>query len=402
MTATDPRNASPISPDGPPLRVLRAITWMGHGGIERRIVAVLPRLRDYNIEAELVCLRERGPLADDVEAAEVPLHVLGFKRRWDLGALARLTRLITAGGFQLVHAHMYRAYLPATVAAWRAGVPIIGQVHNVDTWTSWRQRWMDRALCGRRAAMLAVSERVADDVRHHLRLPRQRVQVLYNGIDLPAFRPTDAAERRASVRAALGIDAGAGVAVCPARLHPQKNHAGLLKAWADALQQITQPTGSTAESWHLLLAGDGPARPEVEALIAKAQSEGMRANCVHVLGHRDDMVDLYQASDVMVMPSFKEGFSNAVIEAMAAGLPVIATDVGGNAEAIEEGVSGMILPPGDTPALTRALCEMMTNAQRRQAMARGAWNRAEHFSIDEMIRQTAIIYRSIASSHPRR
>jgi glycosyltransferase involved in cell wall biosynthesis len=375
---------------------------MGHGGIERRIVAVLPRLRDYNIDAELVCLRERGPLADDVEAAGIPLHVLGFRRRWDFGALARFTGLITAGGFQLVHAHMYRAYLPATVAAWRTGVPIIGQVHNVNTWTSWRQRWMDRALCRQRAAMLAVSERVAEDVRHHLRLPRERVQVLYNGIDLPAFRPRDAAERRASVRAALGIDAGAGVAICPARLHPQKNHAGLLEAWAGALWQLEQRAGGAGESWHLLLAGDGPARPEVEALIAKAESQGMRANCVHVLGHRDDMVDLYHASDLMVLPSFKEGFSNAVIEAMAAGLPVIATDVGGNAEAIEEGVSGVILPPGDTPALTRALCELMTNAEQRQAMARGAWNRAEHFSIDEMIRQTASIYRTIVSLHPRR
>jgi len=369
------------------MKVLRAITWLPPGGIERRLVAILPRLRDrHGIQPEVVCLRERGPLADDLERAGIPVHVVPFRRRWDLAALGQLARLIRSGSFELVHAHMYRAYIPCTVAAWRAGVPMLGQVHNVDTWQGWRQRAMDRLLVPARAGMIAVSGRVADDVRASLHLPAERVHVLYNGIDLTQFQPPDP-EARDATRAALGLPPGAIAALCPARLHPQKNHAGLLAAWGQAMSSLPPERRQRAV---LLLAGDGGERAKLEALAAPM------GDAVRFLGHRDDMATLYGAADLMVLPSFKEGFSNAVLEAMACGLPPVVTDVGGNAEALADGREGIVVAdPNDTAALATALARLLGDDALRATMSRASVERVQAFSLDAMATNTAALYRQV-------
>lgn len=407
-----------------PLRVLRVITRLPPGGIERRMVALLPKLRARGIEPEVAILHAMGGLTEELAALGIPVHFCRFPFRWHPGALWRLARLIRAREIDLVHAHMYRSNVPATVAARLAGRPVVAQVHNVGTWETRRQRWMDRALVRWRAGMIAVSERVADDIVRQLGCPRERVHVLYNGVDLGRFGG-DATARRAT-RASLGLAEEEVAFLCPARLHPQKNHAALIEGFARAVGARGAGGdgggGTGARALVLMLAGAGG---EHDALVARARDLGMQvvdgagqsgggsaaqgaggaggANSTNptrprvlFLGHRDDMPELYAAADAMVLVSAKEGFSNAVIEAMACGLPVVLSDVGGNGEALGASGGGVLL--GERPGIDEiagALGRLADDPVGRGRMAEAARARTRLFDLEAMADATARLYRDV-------
>lgn len=359
-----------------PLRVVRLITWLPVGGIERRLVAVLPRLDRALFAPEVICLRERGPLAAELERAGVPLHVEPLRSRLGPGGLLRLARRLR--GAAIVHTHMYRANVPGTIAARLAGVPVIvGQVHNVDTWETWRQRFLDRLVSRWRCATVAVSRRVQSDVCAALRLPPARVPLITNGIDLAPFaEPLD----REAIRRELGLRPGEVAVICVARLHRQKRHGDLLAAAA------MLPSG--LPPWQLFLAGDGPERGALEALIRASGLQGR----VRLLGQRDDVARLLRASDVSVLVSEREGFSNAVVESLAAGVPVVATDVGGNPDAVADGETGFLISVGDTAALANRLARLIADPDLRAALGARARTAAPRFGLQAMVHATERLY----------
>jgi glycosyltransferase involved in cell wall biosynthesis len=367
------------------IRILRVITWLPVGGIERRLVATLPRLDRGRFDVRVACIRERGALADELEAAGVPVHLIAFRKRWDPAALWKLARLMGEQRIDIVHGHMYRANVPATVAARLAGIggrrPVVwGQVHNVGTWETRRQVRVDRWLCRWRAGMIAVSESVRRDVMETLGLPAARVRVITNGVDLERFRA--AGVRRQAVRAEWGAAPGDVVFVFAARLVEQKRCRDFLEAFR-RLQN--RPGGGRLRAWVL---GDGPLRGELER-----QAAALRApDAVRFAGRRDDVEDFLAAADLFVLPSTREGFSNALVEAMAAGLPAIASDVGGNAEALRNGTDGLIVPASDIDQLTEAMGLLAVNADERRTMGDSAAERAEAFGIDRMIENVERLY----------
>jgi glycosyltransferase involved in cell wall biosynthesis len=363
-----------------PLRLLRAITWLPVGGIERRLVAVLPRLAARGFDVRLVCLREYGALAEEVRAAGVPVDLIPLRSRLDPRGIRALAHLLREQRIDILHAHMYRASVPGTIAARWAGTPVVfGQVHNVGTWQGARQVWMDRFLCRWRTGMIAVSEAVRRDVMATLRLPAERVRVLYNGIDTERFRPD--AELRRGGRASLGLDEATPLLLVPARLHAQKNPLGVLEAFGRAVR--------SAGTGMLAYAGGGPLEGELREAIAAA---GL-GDRVRLLGSRDDMPALYNAADAVVLSSFKEGFSNAVVEALACGRPVIAADVGGNREALDSAQVGWIHAPGDGEALARQMSEALGDPEGLRARASDCRRRAMDFSLDRLINETERLYR---------
>jgi len=200
--------------------VARIITWLPPGGIERRMIALLPLLNQPPFRVSVVCLRERGALADSLEQAGVPVIVLPLRSRLDPRGLRTLARWMRDEHVDLVHSHMYRSNVPATIAARIARVRVVlCQVHNIDTWETRRQRWMDRLLLRWRTAMIAVSEEVKRDIAANLRCPPERIHVLYNGVDLQEFaslRPDP------QLRNQLHIPEGRRLVVVVARLVPQK------------------------------------------------------------------------------------------------------------------------------------------------------------------------------------
>lgn len=372
-----------------PLNVLRVITWLPVGGIERKILAVLPRLDPARFRVRVVCLRERGALACDLEESGIPVDVSPMTSRLSPRGLLRLARHMREHHIDIVHAHMYRSSVPATIAARLARVPVVvSQVHNVATWETRRQLWLDRALCRWRTAMVAVSESVRRDVIATLRIGAERVRVIYNGVDLAAFGATGGS--RAAKRAELGLQPEDIAIVYHGRLVAQKN--------PEALLRIAVQIAMMRKGVRVIVVGDGPCREDLERRAREAGACGGSGETVRMLflGQRTDIPEILQACDIAVLPSFKEGFSNAVIEALAAGLPVVATDVGGNAEAVEHGRSGWIVPPGNEGALLSAVESLVDDPDERARMGAAAALRAERFSLDRMVGDVENLYTDLA------
>lgn len=368
-----------------PLHVLRVITWMPVGGIERKIVAVLPRLDPARFRASLVCIREKGPLADELERQGVPVHLCPLRTRLSPSGILKLARLMRRERVDIVHAHMYRASVPATIAAHLAGVPtVVSQVHNVGTWETRRQRWMDRFLCRWRQAIVGVSEEVRRDILENLDISAEMTRVIYNGVDLAEFQldiPREVAKRK------TGIDAERIVVVYHGRLVDQKNPRALVDLAACLKRHASRPTT-------VLVAGDGPRRNDLENLA----NESNLADAIRFLGQRDDIPFILAAGDIAVLPSLKEGFSNALVEAMAAGLPAVATAVGGNAEAVADGQSGFIVEPGDTSALCERVLALVDDEDLRDRMRKNAKQRVRRFSLDRMIEEVENLYTDLSNT----
>jgi glycosyltransferase involved in cell wall biosynthesis len=370
------------------IRVLRLITWLPKGGIERKIVAVLPRLNREIFEAHICCIRERGPLADELEQLGVPVHVVPFRSRLDPIGLWRLHRLIQRHRIDIVHAHMYRANTPATaLAILGERIRVIGHYHNVDTWETWRQLQLDSFLARRRDLNLAVSEAVRRNVIEKLHLAEGRIRTLYNGVDTEEFRPLSA-EQRETCRQVLGLPRDALVVAMVARLVPQKNHAFVIENARDLLRDFPQ--------MFFVFAGSGPLETELKNMAVRY---GV-IDHILFLGARDDVPQLLACSDMSILPSSREGFSNTILESLACGLPVVASDVGGAREVIEHGINGYLVemepsaagPRPKAADFVRLVRRLAADATLRQRLGAAARETALRFSLDAMVAQTEAIY----------
>lgn len=361
--------------------LVRVITHLPVGGIERRLVAVLPRLAAKGWRASVIVIRERGALADELEASGIPIRVMPFMSRFSPPRLREMAAYLRENKTDVLHSHMYRSNAPAAVAGHMAKTPaVFAQIHNVGTWETSRQAFVDRWLCRYRTGIIAVSKAVQRDVIARLRVPESKVPVLYNGIDTDAFQPDPKARER--VRGEIGLRADVRMVLVPARLHPNKNVLGMLAAFQRVIH------GGYTGKARLVFAGAGP----MEKDLRKAITEGGLAHEVILLGERNDMPALYNAADLVALPSFKEGFSNAVIEALGCGKPVLATDVGGNAEAIVAPAHGWIVPPGDAPALETALAAAFREGDALATRAPACRARAMDFSLDALVENTHRLY----------
>lgn len=377
-------------------RVLRLITWLPTGGIERKIAAVLPRLDRSLFEVHLCCIRERGPLADDLEHAGIPVHLIPFRSRMDPIGLWRLRRLVRRLRIDLVHAHMYRSNVPATLLKmYDENLIVVGHYHNVDTWEGWRQLQLDRYLARRRDMNVAVSEAVRQDVLSRLGLEEDQVRILYNGVDLEEFHPLPAPDRRA-MRARLGFEGNEKLVVSVARLVAAKNQELILRSIPELLTTVPEA--------RFLFVGSGPDEERLMALADDLQV----GDYVRFLGRRDDVPLILGACDLSVLPSLREGFSNAVLESLACGLPVVASDVGGNGEVIEPGVNGYlceVAPAESAPArsgflglevnagqFVRYVRRLLEDDELRARASRAALETVRHFSIESMVQDVEQLY----------
>mgnify|MGYP002395286792 CR=1 FL=1 len=361
-----------------PYHIVRIITWLPKGGIERRLVALLPRLNTSPFRVSLVCIRERGPLADELMQAGVAVSVIPLRSRLDPRGLRALSHWMREQGVDLVHSHMYRSNVPATIAARLAGVRhVLCQVHNIDTWETRRQRMMDRWLMRWRTAMLAVSNDVKRDIVAKLGCSPGKVRVLYNGIDVKEY---GSAHPNHQLRHALGIPEGNKVVVVLARLVEQKKHTRLLQALEMCRNELPPVS--------VLFVGDGKLRGELEREVETRHLGDM----VSFTGHRDDIPQILALSDLSVLTSDREGFSNTIIESLAAGVPVVATDVGGNREAIVDGECGLIVQPDELTGLARALKTVLVDDALRRKMSQSARMRAQTFSLENMLDETRRLY----------
>jgi glycosyltransferase involved in cell wall biosynthesis len=361
-------------------RVLHVIRSLEAGGAERIVVEYALNHDSAAYAAEVCCLERAGHLAEPLEARGIPVHVLARTGRLDVRALFRLARLMRRGRFDVVHYHNFGPLVFALPAAVLAAVPsIVRTEHNVVHWRSRRRRVASRMAALRENAQIAVSEAVKQSHINESDLPAARCVTVWNGID-PA-RLSAGGDRRAT-RSALGIPENAPVAVAVGSLTPQKNYENLLEAAAHVLERVPEVI--------FLVIGTGVLRRKLEA---KAGELGV-AGSVRFLGERDDVPAILAASDILVNSSSWEGLPVSILEAMAAGIPTAATDVGGNAELLETGgPSGIVVPAEDPQALGDAILRLAGSRELRADLGSRARVAAmERFSAACMTRETERIY----------
>lgn len=344
--------------DATPRRLLVAIDEMEVGGSQRQVVHLLRSLDRRRWSPELVYFRSDSFLVGELRGAGIPVHRLPKRGAVDLRFLRDYRELIGNGRYDLVHAFSITAELWSLVALrlLRHPPPLVSSLRNLSLDApAWQWRIKRLVLSGS-AATIANSRASARAAARLAQWPEERITVIANGCPDPA--PLDAAGR-ARLRRELGIPAERRFGLFVGRLAAVKNLPCLLHA----LARIP----ADARPW-MALVGDGPEGGRVAALRSQL---GLEAD-VHLLGERADATRLMQAADFLVLCSHQEGLSNAIIEAMLAGCPVIASAVGGNVELVEQGRTGLLVLPDDAVALADAIACLCTDEFRRQALAREA------------------------------
>ena len=343
------------------MRIVHVVESLDIGGLEHVVVALARAQKQRGHEVRVVCLWRRGALAEQAEAAGVRVDSCEKRPGLDLRALSAMRDLLRGFRPEVLHTHNPMAHYYAVAAAFGLGV---GRTLNT------RHGMGSGVLSARReklyrVALMATDHAVSvcDAARQrfvaHGVMPAAKAVVVRNGIDLARFAPRDA-DAGASLRLALGLSDEAVVFGTVGRLNEAKQQHRLLGALRHLLDNGLHAS--------LVIAGDGELRG---ALDAEVDRLGLRES-VRLLGARGDVPQLLAGMDVFVLPSRTEGYSLALVEASAAALPIIATAVGGNAEIVHDGLTGLIVPPGDDARLTEAMATLGRDGSRRQELGQQA------------------------------
>jgi glycosyltransferase involved in cell wall biosynthesis len=371
-------------------RVLHLINSFEIGGTERQAVELLKRLDPKRFDVRLGALRKEGPFYEEVRSrfAEVPEFPLtSFYNLNALRQLLRLRRLMKRERIEILHAHDFYSGLIGSVAARLAGVRVIACQRHLKLSDRRVHRWGQRVIQRLAHRILVNSEAIRDYIITRDRAAARKIVVVKNGIS-PRAGATEHGVGEEVRRQAhdelcreLGIDLGAMLVGVTARLQPVKGHRYLIEA---AAQVVRINPGA-----HFVLVGDGPLRGEIENQIAQL---GITEN-VHLLGDRKDAPRLAAAFDLVVLASLHEGLPNAVMEAMAAGVPVVATAVGGTKELIADGETGFLVPAGDASALASRIAFALSNRAKSIEMAGGAYEFVmDRFGVNRMVESVESLY----------
>lgn len=365
------------------MKVLHVQRVKGIGGSERHLLALLPALADAGFEVNM-CVAATGQAEDFVARLRelgIPHHVVAAGADLSPPLVAALTRRIRAESPDLVHTHLVHADLHGQLAARAARVPGVSSVHGTPAFYRRLPIRLARRAAGRSAVRtIAISEHVRDYLTELRLSPAARIRVVPYGIEASDWDLTD--DERTIERDRLGLgpdDVAIGMA---SRLIPGKGHASLLEAFARAARE--------APNLRLLIAGDGPLREE---LAAAARAHGP---AVVMLGFVADVRPLMSACDALAFPTqpeLSEGFGLAALEAMAAGRPVVATDVGSLPEVVVAGETGFVVEPGDPDKLAEALVALAGDPGLRARMGECGRLRARStFSLELMVERTMAVY----------
>lgn len=365
------------------VRILHLFVTLPVGGAENLLLSIVRKLDSNRFESVVCCIGERGVIGDQIAAMGIPvveLHLMNKSGR-DGRVVPALVDLIRREHINLVHSQLYHANFYGRLAAKKAGIPAVISIHNTYVKHKLHRQIINWYLGRHTSAIIVGSEDIKRDVVRYDHVSSSQIEVFPNSVDVSRSVSTLS---RIEARTRLGLAENDLVLGTIGRLEEQKGHRYLIEAM-DLLRQ----RGIAA---HLLLVGDGRERPAHENLIASLGLERQ----VMMLGTRDDLGDLFRAMDVFVMPSLWEGLSLAMLSAMAAGLPVVATSVGGVSQVFCNDEYGYSVPAGDAPALAGKIAECLANLPAAMAKGeKGAQHILNNYSDEAMVRRVESVYERI-------
>lgn len=367
-------------------RLLLVTNTLGWGGAESQVIDLALRFRARGWDVTVAVLLRQAERRGMLELAGIPVHTLGMPRGVpDLRAIWRLARLVRRLQPSVVHSHVVHANLLTRITRSVAPMPVlVSSAHTVNEEGRWRE--IAYSLTDALTDLTTNVSHAA--VQRSIEVgaaPSHRIRFMPNGIDLDRFQPDMDVRKR--VRRDLDIESRF-VWLAVGRVDASKDYANLLRAYAQLKGHPAQPV--------LLIVGDGPLRAETEERIREAQL----TDSVRLLGTRADVPDLMNAADAYVMSSAWEGLPMVLLEAAATGLPIVATDVGGNAQIVRQEETGELVPAGDSVALAAAMTRLMDLPAdvRRQWGEAGAAHVRRTFGLDEVVDQWEKLYYELYSA----
>lgn len=363
--------------NGAPLRVAHVVETLERGGLERMVCDLALEQQRMGWEVSVHCLFRRGLLADELVSAGVPVSEAGKRSGADLGALWRLRRALHHAVPRVIHTHNAAAHYHAVAACRLSGLrPLLNTRHGMGDAARSRVERRYRASLSHTAAVVTVARHASEHYAREGIVPGKLLTVIPNGIRIERFGQAS----RDAARATLGVDAQALLVGTVGRLNWAKDQSVLVAAIAALKPRHPDLC--------CIIVGDGSLRAELQAQI---DSLGV-SSCVRLVGDRSDVPSLLPAFDVFALPSRTEGYSLALLEAAASGVPAVARDVGGNREIVQHGETGVIA----TGDFAEALASLLADAAVRRRLGEGArrWARAQA-SVQAMARRYEVLYRRL-------
>jgi sugar transferase (PEP-CTERM/EpsH1 system associated) len=363
------------------------------GGLENGVVNLINRMPPDTYRHAIVSLTDITDFRARIVKSDVQFFALNKKPGHGFVLYPRLVRLFRSIRPAIVHTRNLAA-LEATVPAWFAGVRArVHGEHGRDMGdldgsnrTYQRVRRVYRPFVSRYVALSQDLERY---LHHRIGVDSARIARICNGVDTTRFVP---AGRRASIEGCPFTDPDLWIVGTVGRMQAVKDQVTLAHAFAAAVK-----TSAVAGRMRLVMVGDGPLRAEVERILSDAKIRHL----VWLPGERSDIPDILRGLDCFVLPSLAEGISNTVLEAMASGLPVVATRVGGNVELVDDDVTGRLVPPADSPAMTRAVLGYFDDRDAARDHGRaGRKNVVQRFSLERMVGDYLSLYDSLLVQGP--
>lgn len=361
-------------------RIGLIIPTLDRGGAEKQLVLLAKGLDRSRFEPHVILLTRDGPYRQELEQAGVPVTLIGKRFKLDIGSFFRLIRFLRTQKFDIVHTWIFAANSYGRLAAHLANVPhIIAGERCVDEWKRWWHFAIDRFLARYTEKVVTNSSGVVDFCVSH-GIPSSLFEVIPNAV--PAVHPDPTS--RADLRNRLGISTDATVIGVVGRLWPQKGLKDLL--WGMELMRVVR------DDTYMVVVGDGPERNRLEYYRDQI-GLGQR---VRFVGHQEDATRWIQSCDLLWNGSLYEGQSNAILEAMQVGVPVLATDIPGNRDLIVPGETGFLYRRGDLATLTRRTLQLLNDKDLYLRFSNASQKRVEEkFSLAAMIEAHERLYASL-------
>lgn len=377
-----------------PVKVLYVIGSLGIGGAENHLVQVIRHLDREQFDPYVFCLSEGGPLEATLQELGVPVHICGLKGLTDrpphqvAKLLYQIWRAMRAVRPDIVHAYLYWANVIGGTLGRLAGARVvITSRRSLGLFKDGKRhyQWVENLVNAWTDGVTVNSKGVLEDVLARERLNRRKLHLIYNGVEWERFATAPPETALADLRRELGIPTGVPVVGCVANLIHYKGHTDLLTAAAEVLTAVPAAR-------FLLVGRDGGM---LRTLEEQAEALGIQDRVI-LAGSRADVAALVHLFDVQVLPSHEEGFSNVILEAMAARRPLVVTAVGGNPEAVVDGETGLVVPPRAPHQLAAAILRYLRDpAAAREAGRLGHERVVAEFSVAKMMDRMVSLYREL-------
>lgn len=362
---------------GMKIRVCWIIPTLEEGGAEKQLCLLAKGIDRSRFEPLIIALTRGGPRLVDLTNHGISVVEINKRGKLDPWAFVRLVQAIRVFAPQIVHTWLFAANSYGRLAAIRAKVPVIFAGERcVDPWKGTSHRMIDRFLAKHSDGVIANSPAIVDFYSGR-GIAREKFHIISNGIESPNF----AAISREEAATRMGVDPNRLLIGAIGRLWLQKGHKDMI--WAAEMLRVLHETTS------LVIIGDGPERQRLEHYCDQVRA----AKEIRFIGHRSDAAQLLPHFDIFWNASLYEGQSNAILEAMQASVPVVASDIGGNRDLIQHQVTGMLFPASDVGSLMKNTSRLIESVELRMQLAENAKHQIEtHFSLTQMIEGHEKIY----------